>query len=169
MILGSWSSMRKYLEQEMIASSLHGRVRYNCTYYDGMDGWGLFEIYIDDKMIKRFSLDTVNSFFIKNGYKENTDHYGLEEYWKDFWKTFDTIPLTSRTEYTDREFSEALEHYRNQSIKESITSENPIERMFAVMDRRIGKRRLLSIKAELNNQPDWLQDFYRLRIEAEKI
>ena len=30
-ILGSWSGMRKYLEQEMLASVLHGRVRYGCT------------------------------------------------------------------------------------------------------------------------------------------
>ena len=27
-ILGSWSGMRKYLEQDMIAESLKGRIRY---------------------------------------------------------------------------------------------------------------------------------------------
>ena len=36
-ILGSWSGMRKYLEQEMLAECLHGRVRYNCNSYVGMD------------------------------------------------------------------------------------------------------------------------------------
>lgn len=30
-ILGSWSGMRKYLEQEMLADSLHGRVRQIST------------------------------------------------------------------------------------------------------------------------------------------
>ena len=29
--LGSWSGMRKYLEQEMLADSLLGRIRYGCT------------------------------------------------------------------------------------------------------------------------------------------
>lgn len=36
-ILGSQSGMRKYLEQEMLAESLKGRVRYGCTAYPGMD------------------------------------------------------------------------------------------------------------------------------------
>ena len=166
-ILSSWSGMRKYLEQEMLAECLHGRVRYNCTSYAGMDGWGLFEIYIDDKLIKKFSLDTVNTYFIKNGYKESTDPYGLEEYWKDFWKVLDAVPLTSRTEYTDVEFCEALERYRNQSVKESITSENPMEKMFAILDRRIGKRTLASLKEKLLNQPGWLYCIYETRLEAE--
>jgi hypothetical protein len=48
-ILGSWSGMRKYLEQEMIAESLRGRVRYGCTAYVGMDGCRIFEICIDGK------------------------------------------------------------------------------------------------------------------------
>lgn len=37
-ILGSWSGMRKYLEKEILADSLCGRVRYGCTAYIGMDG-----------------------------------------------------------------------------------------------------------------------------------
>ena len=36
-ILGSWSGMRKYLEEDMLARSLRGRVRYGCTRYVGMD------------------------------------------------------------------------------------------------------------------------------------
>ena len=46
--LGSWSGMRKYLEQEMLAESLKGRVRYGCTTYVGMDGAHVFEVCIDD-------------------------------------------------------------------------------------------------------------------------
>lgn len=36
-ILGYWGGMRKYLEQEMLAHSLHGWVPYNCITYVGMD------------------------------------------------------------------------------------------------------------------------------------
>lgn len=42
-ILGSWSAMRNYLEDEMIAETLRGRIRYNCTAYVGMDGDRVFE------------------------------------------------------------------------------------------------------------------------------
>ena len=53
-ILGSWSGMRKYLEKEMLAECLQGRVRYNCTTFVGMDGCHIFELYIDDNLIKQF-------------------------------------------------------------------------------------------------------------------
>ena len=58
----------------------------------------------------------------------------------------DKYPLETRTEYTDEEFCEALEKYRNQDIKESIASENPLLRMFAVLGRKIGKRTLIKEK-----------------------
>ena len=64
-VLGSWSGMRRYLEQDMLAECLHGRIRYGCTTYVGMDGCHIFEICVDGKQIKRFSWETVNSYFIK--------------------------------------------------------------------------------------------------------
>lgn len=168
-VLGSWSGMRKYLEQEMLADCLKKHVRYNCTTYVGMDGCKVIEVFVDDIMTKRFSLETVNTFFIKNGYKENYEYHGTNEYWKDFVSLLEKIPLSQRTEYTDEEFCEALEKYRNQSISQSILSENPIERMFAVLDRRIGKRTLISLKDTIYEQPLWLQFFYKLRLSAEFI
>ena len=41
--------------------------------------------------------------------------------------------------------------------------------MFAVLDRRVGKRTLVSIKDEVFEQPEWLAFFYKLRLEAENI
>ena len=139
-ILGSWSGMRKYLEQEMLAQCLQGRVQYNCTSYVGMDGCHIFEIYIDTKLVKQFSWETVNTYFVYNGYKRNGKSVGIREYWDEFWPLIDTVPMETRMEYTDNEFCDALEKYRNQSIKDSINSENPIVRMFAILDRRVGKR-----------------------------
>ena len=45
---GSWSGMRRYLEHDMLAPCLYGRVRYGCTAYVGMDGSRIFEICIAD-------------------------------------------------------------------------------------------------------------------------
>ena len=168
-ILGSWSGIRKYLEQEMLAECLHGRVRYNCTSYVGMDGCHIFEIYIDNKLAKQFSWETVNTYFIKNGYKKKSNPVGIGEYWDEFWSLMDTVPMQSRPEYTDNEFCEALENYRNQSIQHSINSENPLEKMFAVLDRRIGKRTLTNVKESIEKQAEWLQLFYRLRLDSENI
>ena len=168
-ILGSWSGMRKYLEQEMPADSLKGRVRYGCTAYVGMDGDRIFEICIDGKQVKRFSLETVNSYFIDNGYTTNKNPSGTVEYWAEFRTLLDKYPMADRTEYTDEEFSSALEKYRNQEIQESIHSDNPLIRMFAVLDRRIGKRTLSKIKEEIDAQPQWLQQIYALRLSADTV
>lgn len=168
-ILGSWSGMRKYLEQEMPAECLYGRVRYNCTSYVGMDGCRIFEVFIDNKLMKQFSWETVNTYFINSGCKKDFNPVGIREYWEGFWSLMDTVPMKSRTEYTDNEFRDALEKYRNQSIKDSINSENPIERMFAILDRRIGKKTIAYVKESLKNQPEWLQSFYCLRLDSEDI
>ena len=166
-ILGSWSGMRKYLEQETLAESLRGRVRYGCTTYVGMDGCRIFEICVDGKQIKRFSWETVNTYFIESGYTLIKKPRGIGEYWADFWQLLDQYPITERSEYTDDEFCSALEKYRNQDVQESIRSENPLIRMFAVLDRRIGKRTLAKLKNEVDTQPQWLKFIYELRFSAE--
>ncbi|MBQ8860624.1 MAG: hypothetical protein IJ015_04720 [Ruminococcus sp.] len=169
MILGSWSGMRKYLEQEMIADSLKNRIRYDCTTYKGMDGWKVFEIYIDKRLFKRFSLETVNTYFIESGYKENNEPFGKTEYWTDFWEILEKTPISERREYTDNEFCDALAEYRNQDIRKSVYSENPIVKMFAILDRRVGKRTLSNLKEQLELQPKWLQDLFKLRLGAEYV
>ena len=166
-ILGSWSGMRKYLEQDMLSDSLKGRIRYGCTAYVGMDGCHIFEICIDGNQVKRFSWETVNTYFFDNGHTQNKNPFGKNEYWSEFWSLLDKYTINDRTEYTDNEFCEALELYRSQDIHDSITSCNPLVRMFAILDRRIGKRTLNKLKNEISKQPFWLQQFYELRISAE--
>lgn len=158
--------MRKYLEKEMLADSLKGRIRYGCTTYVGMDGCRIFEICVDGEQVKRFSWETVNTYFIGQKLKKPS---GIGEYWEEFWTLLDNHPITDRTEYTDGEFCEALEMYRNQDILRSIYSDDPLVRMFAVLDRRIGKRTLAKLKNEHGSQPTWLQQIYCLRFSAEGI
>ena len=42
-------------------------------------------------------------------------------------------------------------------IQDSISSGNPLIKMFAVLDRRIGKRTLSKIESQMSLQPDWLK------------
>ena len=156
-ILGSWSGMRKYLEQEMTADSLKGRIRYNCTEYVGMDGCHIFEMFIDGRCFKRFSWETVNTYFINSGMKENNDPHGVHAYWDGFWELVESTPVTARTEYTDSEFCNALAEYRQQDIADSLSADDPVVRMFALLDRRTGKRTLMKLKSAASAQPEWLK------------
>ena len=120
-ILKSWSGMRKYLEEDMLEESLKGRIRYNCTRYVGMDMDHIFEVYVDNKLVKQFSLETVNSYFLRMGISSDKDNnikntIGIREYWSDFWSTMSKYPMCDRDEYTDDEFCDALAIYRNSKI-----------------------------------------------------
>ena len=80
-----------------------------------------------------------------------------------------TIPFAERNDLTDYEFSEALKAYRTQPIEDSIHSENPIVRMFAIVDRRVGKRTLIKLRDTVGIQPEWLRPFYEIRFASEGI
>ena len=164
--LGSWSGMRKYLEENMLAEPLKGRVRYNCSTGVGMDGCRFFEVYYDDVCIKRFSWETVNNWFIERQYAKKQHPVSIRDYWDGFWDLMEQYPMDSRTEYTDDEFCSALETYRNSDIQYSIRSSDPIVKMFALFDRRTGKRSLERIEEEMKDEPEWLQKIYRIRISV---
>ena len=150
----------------MLAESLRGRVRYGCTRYVGMDNCRIFEICIDGTQVKRFSWETVNSYFIAQGWAPKAERMSIPDYWDGFWTLLEQHPMESRTEYTDGEFCRALEEYRNQDVQKSLCSPDPIVRMFAVLDRRVGVRSLEVLRDSMESQPEWLRTFYRLRLQA---
>ena len=150
---GSWSGMRRYLEQDMLAEPLRGRVRYNCPSGVNLYEFQRFEICVDGRSIKSFSYDGVRSHLQRRGMLPKPPSNGSmnEEMW-DYWRQCAEIEgdvsMEDRTEYTDGEFADALEQYRLQDIQTSLASDNPIVRMFAVLDRRVGKRTLEKLKDE---------------------
>ena len=163
---GSWSGMREYLEREMLAPALRGRVRYSRSTAVGMDGCGFFEVILDGRCFKRFSWETVNSYFIAEGLAPKPSPMCVHDYWSSFWDLMEKNPMDRRTEYTDGEFAEALKEYRMKGIGESVRSENPIVLMFALFDRRIGKRTLERLRAEMPGKPEWIREAYRFVLHA---
>lgn len=158
--LGSWSAMRNYLEKDMLCDALKGRVRYSLTTYPNMDSCGHFEVFIDGRLVKTFSMDYAASKLYKSGQ--------TADFWKGFWENKNK-PIEQRTEYDDEDFAEALKEYRQLKAAEAVRSENPIVRMFAILDRRIGKRTLLSLRDSLDEQPQWLREIYKIRMENENL
>lgn len=157
---GSWSAVRKVLEQDLLCEALRGRVRYRCTKYPNTEYQGIFEVFVDGRMVKNFSMESVG--------REARALYGEEggrkEFWQNMWRH---KPDENRTEFDDQEFADALRIYRQSEIQAAVSHENPVVRMFAVLDRRLGRRSLERLREEIENQPDWLRAFYRLRLEAE--
>lgn len=158
--MGSWSAMRKYLEEDMLCASLRDRVRYHLTKYPNMDGAGHFEVFVDGESRKIFSMDYAASQLYFDSNKD-------ESMWKSFWTQRDAAQM--HQQFDDIHFADALAEYRSLNIQDAIRSENSIVRMFAVLDRRIGKRTLALLKDKIAEQPEWLQFFYELRLSSENI
>ena len=59
--------------------------------------------------------------------------------------------------------------FDNQSIEESLNSGNPLVRIFALLDRRLGKRRLLAMADKIEQELPWVRAFYVIRIRAERL
>jgi len=71
--------------------------------------------------------------------------------------------------FDQRCFYRAFDEFDNQSIEKSLCSENMLVRIFAVLDRRVGKRKLISMKETIENEPDSIKEFFAIRMNAEGI
>ena len=156
--MGSWSAMRKYLEEEMLCPVLKGRIRYACCPHG--DGWGMFELFCDGISMAKFA----GSHAAKqlNAGKRPED---VNDFWATYWMDRQ-MPAGMRTP-DDADFAQALACYRNQSIEVSLDSSDPVVRMFAILDRRIGKRTLERMKNDIPERPEWLRRIYLLRYNVE--
>ena len=71
--------------------------------------------------------------------------------------------------FDQKVFYEAFGIFDNQSIEKSLVSENPLVRVFALLDRRLGKRRLLALEESMEQELDWVRAFYVIRMQAEGL
>lgn len=162
--MATWSGMRKKLEREYLAESLRGHIQYYATSYrKSHDHEGRAAIRYDGKEI------------IKGCYWNNWMKAGLfprdEKYERRMAMEnayMDDVALKLGV-FDQRCFYRAFEEFEHQSIEESLVSDNLIIRIFAILDRRIGKRRLLLMQETINDEPEMFQEFFAIRAKAEGL
>jgi hypothetical protein len=153
-----WSKLKKTIEDKF-ADSLKGRVnlfatRYTSGSYFMVRGW----ITIDGEEIANFSTP------------DNYSKFG--------WDTpeiDERIPFKERKEnvaaekgeFSRSDFLNACWDYLNMNIDDALQSKNPIIKSLAVLDKRLGKRRLL--KMEKTNLHPLAVKMLELRIDCEKL
>ena len=161
-----WSGIRAKLENEYLAPSLRGRIRYFATTYSKCpDHEGRAAVLLDGEEILKSSYYEkmiIHSREFHRLYDGTGRDYG--ECWN---QAFDEMVKAGG--FDQRVFYRAFEEFDVQSIEKSLDSSDPIVRLFALLDRRVGKRRLVALKERVSSEPDWLQPFYLLRFEAEGI
>lgn len=94
----------------------------------------------------------------------------LHEIWKEtgIWDP-DDLNLKQKWDadatYCDMDFLSATTSFLQMPVREALCSDNYIIQIFAILDRRIGKRTLCKIKEDgiYQSYPFWVKQFYDLR------
>ncbi len=159
----TWSKIRYKLEHEYLAESLKGRIRYFATSYGRCpDHEGRAAILLDGKQI------------IAGSYMEQYSKAKLlpkdETLATRLHREFPYMDDTAIRygQFDQRCFYSAFYEFDNQCIEKSLENDNMLVRIFAILDRRTGKRRILKLKDNIMNEPEIFQMFYVIRTKAEE-
>ncbi len=158
----SWPGLKKQLEGRL-CGGLRGRVTYYLTYYREVhDSYGRAAVRLDGEELARFSW--------RNGYVQEQD---VSDAWKRTGEwDWDDAELKSRWNaegiFCERDFLSAALRYLDLPITEALQSDDLLVRLFAILDRRAGIRTLQKISAsgEYLRYPEWLRQFYLLRLSG---
>jgi hypothetical protein len=156
----SFSAMRKKLEIENLCGALQGRIQYFATRYRKThDSDGGVAIRVDRKVVFR------SDFFkwARSTYRDCSQE-NREKSWEQI-----NMEAFEKGCFDQYAFYKAFYEYDNQDIKISLESKNSIVRLFAILDKRVGKRTLEKLVVSQTIQPEWLQYFYQLRMQADGI
>ncbi len=172
----TWSRTRKRLEQDLLCPALRGRVQYFLTRYHGApDNYGRFAVRLDGREI--VFANPYNEREVLRISRQVKAELGETRNWAELYETdkprYDEIFRLTDARCIENavmepyHIADALREYLNAPISDALSSDNPAVRMFAVLDRRVGKRRLVRLAASADAQPAWLRAIYQARLSAE--
>lgn len=159
-----WSKIRNKLENEYLAYSLRGHIRYFATSYSKCpDHEGRAAILLDGKEI-------ISGSYWEQWSKAHLlpKDETLEIRLKNEFPFMDNIAV-KYGQFDQRCFYNAFHEYDNQSIEQSLASEDMLVRIFAILDKRTGKRRLKKMSLSISDEPEIFQLFYDIRTKFDTL
>lgn len=165
-IMKRWSYIRHKLENEYLAESLRGHLQYFAASYSKChDHEGRAAIRLDGEEILK------SSYFEKMILQSREFHRlydnGAGSFGECWYRAFDEAENCGG--FDQRTFYAAFGEFDSQDIETSLASESLIVRIFAVLDRRVGKRRLRKMLDEGENENVIFQMFLYIRCESEGL
>ncbi|WP_400195212.1 SF0329 family protein [Lysinibacillus telephonicus] len=167
-----WSKAKKHLKS-FICDSLQSRINFQViNYRRAHDQLGRAVITVDK--IEKLSMCTITAE--REEFRRTWDkRIEMEDF------DFDDVEMNRSLQdqsheqlkkdgiYGQYDFFDALEKYFNAPIKDSLKSTDILIKILCLLDRRVGKRTLLKMKETILTEHVLVQDFYKLRCEAENI
>lgn len=174
-VLGmKWSKLKKQLE-DRVCDSLKGRIEFFQTNYRAIhEPETRFWITLDGEEIYSVSKLRwlIDYYKLSNEIREinKCTNYKDFKQKQGYYRAYDQAEeiLIKQGEFSDYEFENALIQYLSIPFDEAIISENPVFKALAMVDKRLGKRRLQQINL-LKSENPLIWQLYKARCEAEDI
>lgn len=157
----SWSAMKKRLEGELLAEKLRGRIEYYCPGVGEQPDGGAF-VRLDGRELllgEHFRYDRLAVIDLTRA---------IGPMRPVLWNKV-ILSAVEKGVLDSTIIFLTAHRYINSPIEASLYGENPLARMYAVLDRRVGKRRLKQFAGRINEEPEWLQQFYLIRLQTEGV
>ncbi|MDJ1006785.1 MAG: hypothetical protein QNJ13_03085 [Paracoccaceae bacterium] len=149
-----WSKLKQRIEGGF-ADQLNGRVEVWLTRYRGShDAVGEAWFTVDGERLSSFG---TLSYYVAAHSLKNAEGLSWDE-------AYEAARQHAPSAW---DVSGALFDYLNLSIDDALASESPIIRGIAMLDRRLGKRRLARLNASSDHE--FVRDMLRVRLEAEGL
>ena len=166
--MADWSAIRKKLEEDYLCPALRGRVQYFITVYrkshDHDEGRGAIRVDGVELWMGGFHTHEKKVFECLKRIEKEEPEYPRDRLWDRAW-----IMSAEEGVICEDDFWWAFSEFDNQSIEKSLCSEHPLVRVFALLDRRVGKRRLLAMRERMQEEQEEVRRFYHIRMEAEGL
>lgn len=158
----SWTGLNKQLS-DFLCEPLKNRITYFLTrYHDVHNAYGRAAVLLDKNELVGFSwIETYHKEYETSKlYDNGVLCEETEEKLKSEWDKNCT--------YCEIDFLSAATLFLQMPIFDALNSNNNIIRIFAILDKRVGKRTLKSIKSESSYKalPEWVKQFYELRFSV---
>lgn len=174
----SWSNLKKQMG-DLLCDSLKGKITYfYTTYREVHDNYGRATINYEKEELVAFSWHMRYEQWedehevLKNNNVNVRNLGSLTAVWekqKQIQQDLSKEKWMPECVLSEGDFIDAINRYLKTDVASALNSDNYILRVFAYMDRRVGKRTLIKIKDEVEALPEWVKQFYRLRCEADGI
>lgn len=158
----SWSGLNKQLS-DFLCAPLKNRITYFLTHYhDVHNAYGRAAVLLDKTELVVFSwIEMYNQeYAISKLYANGVPFYEAHEKLKPEWDKNCT--------YCEMDFLSASIAFLQMSILDALNSDDYIIQIFAILDKRVGKRTLQAIRSNGSYKalPEWVKQFYELRFRV---
>lgn len=158
----SWSNLKKQMN-DLLCDSLKKNISYFYTsYHEVHNAYGRAAIYFNKKELAAFSwVEMYEQDMDLHRHWREGDQKSYGELLQEKWMPEGTL--------CEADFIDSAAVFLKTDIADSLQSDNYLLRVFAYMDRRVGKRTLVKIKDDVKKLPGWVKQFYQIRCEAEGL